>query len=511
MANIMFDQFKALLVQLTNDSDVLRKNYILQDASYRADIQARIESLTPDVVLQQTYTDVISTLGLLEVDTRGRKLKFVPKGFATTLSAFREGMLAAPRHLFLRPTVTDDVYYLLADWSSMVAGNGAFMLNDKLEVIRRIPNYGTDMVGTQYSGASSAITFTIGTVEYVAIACALGHCVKIYLYNAPYTWLATIGTPTVSGADATHLDTPNALAIDTASGKLYISCPTGQPAGATADNGFIAVWNVSAPAAPTFDSIPWSYRGTGSLLDTQVFTPSSVFYDGRLLWVSNSQLNHVGGFSGVGATPVCTRFIEYRGAGYQLQSPQQIFVRTLLGGYQRLYIANSAYGTIEEFDATTSEHLTTYGIRASEDDLNSLPQMSTSVYGALGSPVGVAASNVVIDDTTTDVLVVTDNLNVRLHRFNLDAYTEDNFANFEPLTFGVPVVLNGWTVGGTVPPDMIKVFYRFAQTDDFQELAQDAVLPPTSSVQFRVGVTLDTRRFLKDWYITKLKISGMQA
>jgi hypothetical protein len=219
----------------------------------------------------------------------------------------------------------------------------------------------------------------------------------------------------------------------------------------------------------------------------------------------------VGGFSGVGATPVCTRFIEYRGAGYQLQSPQQIFVRTLLGGYQRLYIANSAYGTIEEFDATTSEHLTTYGIRASEDDLNSLPQMSTSVYGALGSPVGVAASNVVIDDTTTDVLVVTDNLNVRLHRFNLDAYTEDNFANFEPLTFGVPVVLNGWTVGGTVPPDMIKVFYRFAQTDDFQELAQDAVLPPTSSVQFRVGVTLDTRRFLKDWYITKLKISGMQA
>jgi hypothetical protein len=176
-----------------------------------------------------------------------------------------------------------------------------------------------------------------------------------------------------------------------------------------------------------------------------------------------------------------------------------------------LYVANGNTGTIEEFDGITFDHLATYGIRASEDNLNSYTRLSSSVYGALAQPQGVVARSVVIDGQTTSVLVSTDVTNVRLHQFNLDAYSADNYVNFDELVFDVPITIEGWTVVGTVPPDMMTVYYRFSKTEEFRELPQETSLPATARVQFRVAVQLDTRRFMRDWYIDNLRIHATQA
>lgn len=508
-----FEQFKDFLASAVQDTDFIRKNTILQDEAYLQTILDRVEALTSDVSLEQDYSDFESGLGLLLQDVTNRSIAFEPKGFENTLSAYREGTVAEPRRLFARSSVTDSVYYLLADGGIGSSGTGVFLLNERMEVLRRFAGFGTNIAGGEYEDPSSVITFTLSTTEYVAIADATHHVVQIYLYAAPYTLQATIGTVDTPGAAADLLTAPNGLAVDETNSLLYISCPTGQPAGASASNGFVAVYDISTIGTPAFDSIPLFYDNTGSLLDGEVYTPVDLIYDGSLLWVSNNGANHVGALDVSGATPLCTRFIESAGPDYTLRGPQQICFRTLTGGFQRLYVANSNAGTVEEFDALTYQHLQTYGIRASEDNVSvSYQRLSPDVYGALAQPQGIVAASVTIDDQSTNVLLVTDPTNGRLSRFNLDAYTEDNFVNFALETFQVPVVFDSWNISGNIPLDMVSVLYRFSQTEQFRDMPQETSLPATRTVQFRLRVRLDTRKFIhSDWNIKKLRVHGRHA
>jgi hypothetical protein len=186
-------------------------------------------------------------------------------------------------------------------------------------------------------------------------------------------------------------------------------------------------------------------------------------------------------------------------------------VHDALGGFKQVYVANGAAGLIERFDELTLAHQATYGYRALEDELNSLNRMSTHVYGALGFAQAVVADRVFLDGEETDVMVCGDTLNKRLHRFNLNAYTQDNFANFALMTLPVPVSFTGWTVSGDIPVDMVRVDYRFAETEEFRQLEPNASIPATSTIQFRVSVELDSTRFVRDWYIRELVVHGKQA
>jgi len=508
-----FEQFKDFIASAIQDTDFVRKNTILQDEAYLQTILDRVEALTSDVSLEQDYSDFESGLGLLLQDVTNRAITFSPKGFENTLSAYREGTISEPRRLFARSSVTDGVYFLLADGGIGATGTGVFLLNDRMEVLRRFAGFGTDIASGQYEDPSDVITFTIGATEYVAIADATHHVVQIYLYAAPYTFQATIGTIDTPGAASDLLTAPNSITVDETNELMYISCPTGQPAGAAASNGFIAVYDISTVGTPAYSSIPLFYATTGSLLDAQVYTPVDLFYDGSLLWVSNNNPSHVGALDVSSATPICTRFIETSGPGYTLRGPQQISFRTLTGGFQRLYVANSNTGTIEEFDALTYQHLQTYGIRSSEDNVSvGYQRLSSDVYGGLAQPQGVVAATVSLDDQDTNVLLVTDPTNGRLSRFNLDAYTDDNFVNFAVETFQVPVIFDSWNLSGNIPLDMVSVLYRFSQTEQFREMPQETSLPATRTVQFRLRVKLDTRKFIhSDWYINKLRVHGRQA
>ena len=502
----MFDQFKATLVKAVSDEDFRRKNSVFQDADYLADLADRIQALTPDISIVQNYKDVISVLGMIEQDTKNSRMRFATRGFETTLSAFREGKVTAPCKIWYRNVAGSSDRYLVVDHN-----HGVLVLNDAVEVLYRFPHFGPNISGNdEYSDPSACCTFTSGSSEYIAITLFSHHVCMIYKYGSPNTFMARIGTVDTPGATAGQLNNPVGVAVDSTNERMYIACQVGQPTGATLNRGFISTYDISDPTLPVWISTDFYYKNSGSVLDLEIDAPTDILLDGTLLWISNGN-DEVAAIETAGGVYRCAKYIEPTGRGYTLRSPQQLFVSSTLGGYRYLFIANGANGTVEEFDQLTLRHRNTYGYRASEDELNAYDRLSDSIYGAVGYAHGVVADRVVIDGKETDVLICADSLNKRLHRFNLAAYTEDNFANFALLEFEIPISVNGWTISGDIPIDMVKVYYRFQETDEFHELPQETTLPSTTTLQLRVAVQLDSKTFIKSWYIRHLRINGTQT
>lgn len=505
MANSMFGQFQLLIKNALQDEDFRRKNSILQDDAYLQGLLARIDALDTSVVVTQDYQDVISVLGMLEQVPANRSIKFDTRGFLTTLSAFREGMVNAPDNICRRNVDGSPDKYLVSDRQ-----NGVLVLNEEVEVLYRFPGFGSDLVTFQYNDASCCTTFTIDTVEYVAITMYSHHLCSIYEYAAPYAHQATIGQIDTPGDIANYLNNPKSVAVDETNAKMYILNQDGQPVGATQDRGYVAVYDISVPTTPVFIEHILYYASSGSLLDVEAAEANDILFHDGLLWITNGN-NEVGAIDVINTPNRCSKYIEPSGPGYTFRAPEQVAQYTSVGGFQKIYVANGAAGTIEVFDGLTLQHQGSYGYRASEDELSGYNRLSSAIYGALGYAKSVAANVALVDEKETNVMICGDTLNKRLHRFNLDAYSSENLANFDLLTFNVPVSLTGWSLSGTVPIDMVKVYYRFDEVDPFQELTQDAATAATSTLQLRISVQLDSRRFVRDWYITRLRVHGVHA
>ena len=505
MGSSMFEQFKLTLKQALQDPDFRRKNSVFQDDVYLQSYIDRVAALTPDFSISQGFGDVISVLGMMEQDTAQSVIKFDTRGFATTLSAFREGILSDPRKIWLRNVSGSDERYLVSDRIG-----GVLVLNSDVEVLHRFPNFGPDLdPGNEYDDSCACCTFTISDVEYIAIVMYSHHVCHIYEY-ATGTFVSRIGQVDTAGDIADYLNDPVGVAVDEANAVIYLLSAEGQPAGATLDRGFISSYDISTVATPVFIDNVMYYNKTGSLLDVEVTQATDIFFHDNLLWITNGN-NEVGAVDTT-VTPLrCAKYIEPTGAGYALTSPSQVHIHDALGGFKQIYVANGAAGLIERFDQLTLKHEATYGYRALEDELNSLNRLSSHVYGAIGFAQGVIADRVYLDGEETDVMICADTLNRRLHRFNLNAYTQDNFANFGMLVLGVPVAFSGWTLSGEIPTDMVQVEYRFSETEQFRQLDMTAAVEPTTTIQFRVRVQLDSTRFVRDWYIRELVVHGTQA
>jgi len=507
MSNSMFDQFKLAMKKAIQDEDFRRKNQIYQDDDFLSGVLNRVDSLTNDVTIEQDYNDIISVLGMVKKDTSNRSIVFDTRGFKTTLSAFREGLIQNPSKIWRRIVEGSDDRYLISD-----RGSGVLVLNSDLEVLYRFPNFSPNVAGGGYHDASACVTFVVDDVEYIAITMYSHHVCSIYEYNSPNTFQSTIGQVDTPGDITDYLNNPIGIAVDETNSLLYILSQDGQPAGSTLNRGFVSVYDVSTPSTPVFQEIFLYYANTGSLLDAESDSAKDVYFDDGILWVSNGgDQDEVAGIDVLATPHRCVKYIEPSGSGYTLRSPEQVSTLTDPGNYKSLFIANGATGTIEEFDAQTLRHQRTFGFRASEDELNSYYRLSDAVYGAIGYAKAAIADNTILDEKDTKVLLCTDTLNKRMHSFNVDAYTTDNFVNFSPLEFEVPFSANGWTVSGTIPMDMLKVYYRFQDTEEFREMPPDTSLPETSRIQFQLRIQLDSRRFVRDWYVSKLRVHGNQV
>jgi len=505
MGDIQFEHFKRTLQDAIADVDFVRKNTVFQDTTFATQVSERITSLTMDQNVKEDWR-IESNQGLLDADIPNRRLAFDPKGFSIALSRFREGTVDEPGPIWRRPDpVTDDIYYLLSDLN-----RGVLMLGQNLEVIRLFPGYGPDLAGNQeYEEVSSAIAFTIGAQEYVAIAMVGHHVISIYEYPTG-TYVSTIGTIDTPGTPdgGNLLDSPVDLAFNSATNELWVACRAGQPVGATAPNGFLATYDLSIPAAPAWLNIPSYYETDGSLLHREVNQPSGLLMDATLnaVWVSNGGSSEFGAIDNTNG--VLVKFFEGRTLNYTLSGPGSLRIRDLGAGTRWVYVANTNYGTIEVFDIMSQKHLHTYGFRSTEDTAVSQTEF---IFGSIGQATGVQPDTVTIDGVTTEVIVVSDALNGRVQRINEEAYDTDNYVNYEPRTFTVPLHLIGWAISGDVPTDLCTVYYRKSLTEEFRVLDPVTHVPYGDWFQFRLAVHLDRGRVVRPWYIKELVIIGEQV
>jgi hypothetical protein len=505
MGDIQFDHFKRTLQDAIADIDFVRKNTLMQDATFAQQVSERISSLTFDQNVKEGWEiESTSPDSLLYSDPLNRRITFDPKGFSIALSRFREGVVETPGKIWGRTAPTDDIYYILSDQDK-----GILMLGEQLEVIRLFPGFGPAVLANrEYDEVSSAITFTVGVTEYLAVA-MVGHHV-IYLYN--YTtgaWVSEIGTVDTPGTpDVNLLDSPVDLAFNPTTNELWVACESGMPPGATAANGFLVSYDLTAPAAPVLIGVSAYYETDGSLLHREVNNPQGLYFDTTLdaLWVANAGPSEIGAISDSDGNLV--KFFESRTLNYSLSAPGSIRIRDLGAGTRWLYVANTNYGSIEVFDIQTQRHLYTFGFRSTEDTATSQTEF---VFGSIGQATGVFPAVTTIDGVDTATIVVSDALNGRVQRINEDAFKTTNYVNFAPRTFLVPLHVIGWAVTGDVPTDLCSVYYKTSTTDDWHLLDDRTHVPYSSWFQFRLEVKLDRGRIVRPWHVKELTIIGEQV
>lgn len=326
---VLYDTVTQILRDAAKDIDFVRKNTVLQDKVLADELQVRINSLTPDINFVLDATNVVSQTGLLTTNTKDRNIIFDPtRASGYKLSGFREGIIQNPGKLTLRvppntyplkdKTLHSTVRYFLCDEL-----RGVFLLDENLNVVKIFPGFAYGSLTptpAQYDTPRQAISYVESGVEYVAIACYGLHVVQIYRMD-DFSFVSTVGTFNVQGLPPLGLTNPTGVAYDAVGGKLYISCERGQPLGATANRGFVAV-NTTLAGLTLLPNA--RYVTNGSISRNEVDGPKGIFYSYDELWLVCSN-NEAGALNTVDGTAV--KYIPATGSGYKLSGLSDISVK----------------------------------------------------------------------------------------------------------------------------------------------------------------------------------------
>lgn len=512
---ILFDNFKQLLTLIATDSYTVNRNVVLQNAAFSADLSAHIAALTPDRNIALDTTQVESTTGLLVNDANAREIRFEPKGSDKIAQGFLEANVVDVRKLWQRSddaagTATGIPYSTFPDgrrYYATDAGRGVFYLNQYGQIIGAVPGFGNTVTG--YGVPSSAITFSVGATEYVAICSAASHIVRIY-NTVTFALVATFGTPGIPGLPSVSLlDSPQDLAFDASTSTLYVACSGGTPPGATGV-GFIASFNFSAPPVLTFGSYVAINDGS-DLHQGSVVDPRGIFYDSTLsaLWVLSANTTNlsrpfeIGALSvtGLASNKYLVGYIEYRGRDFQIRDASKLHVDV---ARRRLYVTNSP--SAEVFDVATMRHLYTFGSFGQDENSNNL---NAAVFNPMtGSLSSVCSDTLLVDGTLVSCLLFQDATNDRLVRIGENSYEGDNRATFVSMTFGVPLSLHGYLVKGNIASSKITIEYRTSSTGIWQVLSQTDSVPASVYFQFRVRINSDLSDVIGSRSIREILIIG---
>lgn len=506
-----YDFIKQLLLDAVKDPDFLRKNTTMQDPVLQGSLQLRVASLTPDYNLSFDYSDVINEVGALTVDQVDRSVRFLPSAAGFVVSSFREGVIDSPGKLTVRAepgaeTPVDGVRYLCAD-----ATRGIVQIGELLNVVGVFPNFAATPSQSPtfaYTAPRAVQNFTIGGVEYVAVAMgAPHHIINIYAY-ATGAGVASIGQLGVPGVPPLGLSNPVALAFNPATNLLYVACTTGQPGGAVSSTGFVCTVDLTNPAVPGAPTLLFNLctRTDGSVLHNEVSGPKALAFDSftTSLWIVNGN-DEIGSVSLT--TGLLNAFIPIKSAQYMFSGVTDIHIKQSIS--QRvLYVANSDYGNVVSYDLQAKRYSEVFGLRSIED--NSLSQ-DLLFFGSAGSVNGVLPDTVTIDGESVDCIIVADSANKRMQRLDESAYSLENSVIFGSISLPVPVVVHGWSVVGDVTSDMLQVEYRVRSTDPWHELPQEGFISPTTTLQVRVQVKILPNRPVRDMSLRKLIIVAEQA
>jgi hypothetical protein len=484
MANIY--NFIETLRRLLQNPALATQNTIL-DASLLTQYIDRVNALTPDVILWRAPADVSSSEGSLSANVLKNAIELDVTGFEYRLSKFRDGLQSTPRKIRRRvpgdtlfATPTDRVRYVLADPT-----DGVLLLDQNLEIVRTFPGLipsGT-IAGAQYRNAETAVSCTLAATEYMIIACgAPQHVVQVFNYSTG-ALVATIGVPGTAGlpTDLTPgLTDPVSITVDETNARLFIACRTGNPGADVTNSGFVAEFDISVPATPTFVQYVLQGKGLYRLNNTECRRPSDVFFvptTGLLgaapdrLYVSNG-LGDTAAFERATLTDPWfpSLVLEAQGQGWVTGpdtitgadfSENALDVLTDSNAATRLYVAASKTAQVEVFRVSVGDseypfgaHEATYGQRGIETTMpyNSMlrvystPQQPKLTFGVFSSATGVCADEPVLpgETTATPVLLVADADAGRLQRLRLPVYSSANLVTFSGQSSSVPVSVVGW-------------------------------------------------------------------
>lgn len=513
---VLFDTFKQFLQLTVSNSLVVGQNVVLSNASYAQSVANHISALTSDRNLRLNTTNVSSASGLLVSDANRREIRFKPLGSDKVVQGFLEANISTVRKIWQRSddaagTVTDVPYGTLPDGRRYYVTDssaGVFYLNEYGQILGAVPGFGITTSGG-YGTPVSAITFTISNVEYIAIICT-EHLLRIF-DTATFTQVGSFGTAGAAGLPgANALDTPLDLAFNSATSTLYVACGgTATPPG-SADPGFVASFNLVAPATPTFGQYVALNNGA-SLHQGQVILPSGLFYDSALgaLWIlsvdssNDARPFEIGALAvtGVASNRFLKGYVEFRGSDFALNAANRIHVDV---GRRRLYVTNSP--GVEVFDLVTMKHLYTFGYYGVDENAanRNAPTFSpqTGLVQAVGSDV------VSVDGVLVNCALFNDSTNNRLVRIGENSYEGENVVIFNAMEFTVPVSLHGYLVKGTISSSKIQMEFRTSSTGAWQILSQTDSVPSSTYFQFRLKVNADLRDIIQENAIREVIVIG---
>lgn len=496
--SIQFQSFVELLRTAVQDPGFVRGNTLLQNAAFMAQIQARINALNPDMNVVLDVDDVLTTSGSIVADPLHNRVVYTPAGFQVKLSNV-DATVFTPARCWVRTetdgsTPADGVRYLVAD-----EVKGVLLLLEDMTVKSLFPGLG-QQAGSGYADATSVLTFTVSSVEYVAIAMADHHIVRIYNYTSG-AMVATIGTLDTPGATGTLLNRPSDLAWDSTTSRLYISCTAGQPVGATQAYGFVTRFTMTTPASPVLVDIYLKYVSNGSLANMECNVPQGLFFDADKLWVTNGGVAEVGSLDLT--TNQCSYFLGSASIpGYPFGSLGSVRVKTV-GSVKTLVLANGAYGNVLSIALATSTLASVISFTAQESHLIQ--------YGEYGAVRFASPDRLTVDGLPVDVFVTGDPTNHQVLKVNEQVYGTPSYCTFRELTFTVPIRVLGYALAGNVPSDVVLVEYRFSSTSPWHTLDAVTNVPPTLTIQFRLTIQLPMGYPIDTWELFKITVIGEQA
>lgn len=513
---VLFDTFKQFLQLTISNSQTVSQNVVLSNAAYSLAVSNHINALTPDYNIRLNTTNVDTASGLLVSDENRREIRFEPKGSDKIVQGYLEANISNVKKIWQRSddalgTATTVPYGTLEDGRRYYVTDsaaGVFYLNEYGQIIGAVPGFDSILSGG-YGTPVAAITFTITSVEYIAIICE-EHMLRIF-DTETFTQVGTFGTAGAPGLpDVDALDTPLDLAFDAATSTLYVACGgISTPAGAT-DPGFVASFDLTTPATPTFGQYVALNNG-GSLHQGQVVLPSGLFYDATLgaLWILSSDAANTARPFEIGALSVTglvgNRFlkgyIEFRGRSFSVNAASKIHVDV---GRRRLYLTNSP--GVEVFDLVTMRHLYTFGYYGVDENTS---KQNAPFFAPVAGQVQAVGSDVLsVDGVLVNFALFNDSTNNRLVRIGENSYEGENVVIFDSMTFTVPVSLHGYLVKGTIASSKIQMEFRTSSTGAWQILSQTDSVPASAFFQFRLKINADLRDIIQENSVREVIVIG---
>ena len=560
---------KRTITLVLQDPQIQQRNALLTDATLRAELVAQLNSLTEAAPKRLLATEVllvsVPPTGRLTVNPSRRSIVLDTKGFSFGLSRFRDGVVKTPSILRRRSsgvvpvvTPTDRIRYVMADPGANAIGGGVFLLDENMEVVRVFPGYRASANG--YVSPTGAAVALLGAVETIAIACEDDH--RVHLYNfATGAHVVSIGTgtPGLPSVVVPLLTRPRSVSFDAPNNRLFVACRAGAAGDASpADIGFVAEFDLTVPATPTFVGYVAVGGGDQQLAYGKCFAPSDVLFVDGALYIANG-LGDVGRFSRptVSDPWLATLSLEAVGANYVLglgavdpTAPEQFSLNSLdvvtLDGSTKLLVGVSHLGCVECFSLSAADGIgghvgsyghavhevaTPYGVDLSPQSPVHRPGLT---LGGLNRPYGVVGDSLTLpgDTTASTLLLVADGGAVaatvgessgRLARINIDTYEDDNIVTWDSYyTGGGNLSLDGWwLLDGDLPMESCVLEYRdpgdpvvnpVILEGPWQQVRRDCVSQIVASrFQFRLRVVLTATQAVKPYYTTGIGLMMTQV